>query len=135
MKGKEKGSYVLLAGAVLSLVAAAAYLVFGLMSQTFVGNIFLVFLVAAACGCLLFFYNGFFADYLPAVISALSACGLILLGKDSVNDLTAFFVGMGDYFGNADNVGPRAAIFVIMLVSLLVVIIGSFMKNGKKAEA
>ena len=132
MKGKSAGAYVLLVSAILSLVAAAAYLVFGLTSQTFAAPIFLLVLAAAAGGIALLVYHGFFADYVPPICAALLAASFVTLMRDSIDDLTAFFVGMGNYFGNADNAGPRVAIAALMLAAGLVTIVGSFLGREKK---
>ena len=45
--------------------------------------------------------------------------------------ITAFFVGMGNYFGNAENVGPRVLVAVFMLLSLLAELIAAFMRRVK----
>lgn len=132
LKGKSAGAYVLMVSEVLCLVATVAYLIFGLSSGTFVGSVFALLLIAALGGAALCFYRGFFADYIPPVMTALVTAGLVLLARDSINDLTAFMVGMGDYFGNADNAGPRIMIAAVMLLTILVTIIGSFMKREKK---
>lgn len=132
LKGKSAGSYVLMLSTVLSLAATVAYLIFGLSSGTFVGSIFALLLIATLGGAALFFYRGFFADYIPPVVTALVTAGLVLLARDSINDLTAFMVGMGDYFGNADNAGPRIMIAAVMLLTILVTIVGSFMPREKK---
>lgn len=132
LKGKSAGSYVLMVSTVLSLVATVAYLVFGLGSGTFVSAIFVLLLIATLGGVALCFYQGFFADYIPPVITALVTAGLVLLARDSIDDLTAFMVGMGDYFGNADNAGPRVMIAAVMLLTIIVTVIGSFMARERK---
>ena len=134
LKGKTAGSRVLFAATVLSLVACVVYLVFGLTANVFNSTIFGILCAFTVVGFVSCAYTGFFTDYLPAVASALGAAGLITLGKDSVNDLTAFFVGMGDYFGNADNVGPRVLVFALILLASLVTFIGAFLGSRKKAE-
>ena len=131
--GKTKGQILLMLATFLALAAAIAYLVFGLASGTFQPVLLVLPLAAAAVGAVLCFYRGFLADYLPAVLSAVMTGGLVLLIRDSIDDITAFFVGMGNYFGNADNVGPRAAIAVIMLLCVIFTIAGAFMKQEKKA--
>lgn len=131
-KGKFKGRVVLAIAAALALLSAVLYLIFGLASGTFQASLLLLPLAAALVGAALWFYRGFFADYLPAVLTALMSGGLILLVRDSIDDLTAFFVGMGDYFGNADNVGPRAAIAVVMLLCIVLAIVGSFLRQEKE---
>ena len=135
LKGKSAGSYALMVSTILSLAATVMYLVFGLSFQTFVGTIFVLPLVATLLGLAQWFYNGFFADYIPPVITALVTASLVLLVRDSIDDFTALFVGMGDYFGHAENAGPRVAIGVAMLLCVLVTIIGSFMAKGTKKEA
>lgn len=132
LKNKTPGAYVLMASAVLCLLATVMYLVFGLSTGVLVGNILILLLLACVGGAVLCFYNGFFADYIPPVLTALVTAGLVLLVRDSIDDLTAFMVGMGDYFGNADNAGPRVMIAVVMLLTILVTIIGSFMSREKK---
>ena len=132
-KGQSKGQILLRIATVLALVSAIGYLIFGLASGTFQPVLLVLPLAGAAVGAVLCFYHGFFADYLHAVLSAVMTASLVLLIRDSVDDLTAFFVGMGNYFGNADNVGPRLTVAGIMLVCILVTIIGAFMRQEKKA--
>ncbi|MBR1814017.1 MAG: hypothetical protein IJ773_09370 [Lachnospiraceae bacterium] len=133
LKGKSAGSHVLFAATVLSLVACVAYSVFGLSAHVFNTTIFGILCVMTLVGLLSSLYTGVFTDYLPAIATALGAAGLITLGKDSVNDLTAFFVGMGDYFGNADNVGPRVLVFALILLASVVTFVGAFLGSRKKA--
>ena len=133
-KGKSVGAYVLMVSTVLSLAATVAYLIFGLSSGTFVGSIFALILIAALGGVILWFYDGFFSDYIPPVCTALVTASFVLLIRDSIDDLTAFFVGMGDYFGHAENAGPRVGIAVVMLLAVLVTIIGSFIGREKSSK-
>jgi hypothetical protein len=135
LKERTAGAYVLLGSAVLNLVALAAYGIFGLNTGTFVAEIFALLLVSLLLGVLRWFYRGFFADYIPPVCAALVTASLLRLIMDSIDDFTAFVVGMGNYFGNADNAGPRVGITVIMLLSILTTIVGSFFNKEKKVSA
>lgn len=132
-KGKPAGQKGLFLAAVLGAASATAYLIFGNMAQVFQAPIFAILCGMTAAGLLGCVYHGFFADYLPPVMAALAAAGLVRLGQDSINDLTAFFVGMGDYFGNADNVGPRVLIFVLILLTALTAMISTFLKSREAA--
>ena len=132
IKSKSVGAYVMLAATALCLIATIMYLAFGIASQTFAGGIFVCLLLSFLLGVVLFFYDGYFGDFIPLVIVALVSVGLMLLIADSINDITALFAGMGDYFGNADNVGIRLVIAVFMLVGILTAVVGAFLRRVKK---
>ncbi len=134
-KGKTAGQIVLMIAVALSVIASVAYLIFGLASGTFKPVLLLLPLAAALAGLAACIWHGFAADYLFPVCTALLTASLVLLGRDSIDDLTAFFVGMGDYFGNANNVGPRVAVAVILLLGIITAIIGSFLRQEKKEAA
>ena len=57
---------------------------------------------------------------------------LAFMIEDSINDITAMFVGMGNLFGNAANVPVRVVVAVGMLISIILSVIGSFKKRTKK---
>lgn len=76
-----------------------------------------------------------FADCIPIVMIVLMSVALVLLIADSIDDVTALFVGMGDYFGNADNVGMRVTLAVFMILSIITAIVGSFFSRVRKQEA
>lgn len=132
VKKKFAGPCTLMISTILSLAATVVYLIFGLRSETFVSTIFVLLIAATLCDFIQWFYDGFATDYIPPVVTALVTASLILLVRDSIDDFTAFFVGMGDYFGNADNAGPRVVIGVIMLLCIVITIIDSFMVRENK---
>lgn len=134
LREKSVGAYFLLASTVLALAATVLYLIFGISSGTFTGSIFVLALIATLLSAAALFYSGFLADYIPAAATALFTASLVLLIENSIDDVTAFFVGMGDYFGNADNVGFRVAVAVAMLAAIVLTIAGAFLRQGNKQD-
>ncbi|MBQ1492579.1 MAG: hypothetical protein IIZ39_11530 [Blautia sp.] len=131
-KGKPAGKKALIVATFLGLVGAISYMIFAFSANVFSFPICALLWALVVVGILGCAYDGFLADYLPPIMAALSAAGLVRLGWDSVDDLTAFFVGMGNYFGNADNVGPRVFIFALILLTALVTMVGAFLGKEQK---
>lgn len=131
-KIRVSGSISLIASVAVSLAAAVLYLIFGVSSGTFVGSILALTAAATAVQAVALIYKGFFADYLPIASVALMAAALMQFAGNSVDDVTAFFVGMGNYFGNADNVGFRVVIVVAMLAAIILSIVNAFAKPKQK---
>ena len=77
-------------------------------------------------------YQGALEGYAAIAMAALMMVSFLLLANNSIDDITAFFVGMGNYFGNAENVGPRVLVAVFMLLSLLAELIAAFMRRVKR---
>ena len=125
-KNKSVGFYLQFAASALAVVALIAY-IFGAASHTFLASIFVCLLIGVAVGVLLVFYRGTFSVYAMVAMSVIMAVSFILLANDSINDITAMMVGMGDYFGNAENVGPRFAVAVFILLSVILDVVASFM--------
>lgn len=132
LKNKSVGYYVLLGAAVLGLITSIMYLAFGLASHTFSGGIFACALISFLCIVVLVFYDGYFADFVPLAAIVIMSLALVLLVGDSIDDITAFVVGMGNYFGNADNVGMRVTVAIFMLLTIIASIVGSFMRRTKE---
>ncbi len=135
LKTKSVGYYILLASTVLGLIVSVMYIAFGVSSHTFAAGIFVCALFAFLLGVALAIYEGVFADCIPIVMIVLMSVALVLLIADSIDDVTALFVGMGDYFGNADNVGMRVTLAVFMILSIITAIVGSFFSRVRKQEA
>lgn len=133
-KNKSAGFYLQLAASVLAVVALIAYIIFGAASQTFTSSIFLCLLISAALGVFLVFYRGIVSPYAMVAMAVLMMVSFVLLANNSIDDITAMMVGMGDYFGNAENVGPRVLVAVFMLLSMLIAIVASFMRRTKADE-
>lgn len=128
-KEKAVGWYLNALATVLAVAALIAYIVFGTVSQTFVPAVCICLCVAVALGVVMIFYHGAPANYAAIALAVLMMIAFLFLANDSIDDITALMVGMGDYFGNAENVGPRVLVAVFMLLSLLVEIVSSFMSR------
>ncbi len=126
-KNKSVGFYLQFAASALAVVALIAYIIFGAASHTFLASIFVCLLIGVAVGVLLVFYRGTFSVYAMVAMAVIMAVSFILLANDSIDDITAMMVGMGDYFGNAENVGPRFAVAVFILLSVILDVVASFM--------
>lgn len=124
--------YFGIAATALGALSAIGYLIFGIASGTFQGGIFACALVGTAIGALLLFYDGYFADFIRIAFVVVMTTGLLLLINNSIDDITAWMVGMGNYFGNADNVGPRLAIAVLLLLAAISGIVASFSEKRQK---
>lgn len=131
-KGKAMGYYVTVAAVALYLIAVIMYLIFGIASATFSAGIFVCLLIGFAVGVFALFYDGYFGDYLPFAMIALVTAGLMMLIENSIDDITALFVGMGSYFGNADNVGMRLTIVIMLVIGVITTIVGAFLKKSKE---
>lgn len=132
LSGKAGGYYLNLAASVISLAALVIYLIFGIVSGTFAVSVFASLLGGTVLGIILLFYDGFVGDYIPLGMVLLYSMSLAFMIEDSINDITAMFVGMGNLFGNAANVPVRVVVAVGMLISILLSVIGSFKKRTKK---
>lgn len=131
MKEKASGYYFILAAAVFSLAAAIVYLIFGIIAEVFQPVLFICLAAGMILGMVPLFYRGFWDDYIPLVMVLFYSAAIALLIMDSINDITAMFVGMGNLFGNAANVPARAAVALCTLISIITVIIGSFKKQNR----
>lgn len=130
-KNKSAGWYLSAVSTLLAVVALIAYIVFGTSSQTFVPAICICLVAAVVLGAAMVLYQGALEGYAAIAMAALMMVSFLLLANNSIDDITAFFVGMGNYFGNAENVGPRVLVAVFMLLSLLAELIAAFMRRVK----
>lgn len=133
LKNKTLGWYLNAIATVLAVAALIAYIVFAIASQTFVLAICLCLCAAVVLGVIKVFYSGALACYASIAQVTLLMCAFLLLANDSIDDITALMVGMGSYFGNAENVGPRVLVAVFMLLSLLLGIVASFLRRTKES--
>ena len=131
LKGKTAGTYFLAAATLFGLISAILYLIFGVISGTFVASIFIFSVIAVVLDAVQLVCIGFFADYIPIASSTFLTISLVQLIGNSIDDVTAFFVGMGDYFGNANNVGFRVVIALTMAGTILLTIIGAFLRQRR----
>lgn len=131
-KEKAVGWYLNALATVLAVAALIAYIVFGAASQTFVPAVCICLCVAVALGAVMIFYQGALANYAAIALVALMMIAFLFLANDSIDDITALMVGMGDYFGHAENVGPRVLVAVFMWLSLIVGIVASFMRRKRE---
>ena len=129
-KNKSAGWYLSAVSTLLAVIALIAYIAFGTSSQTFVPAICICLVAAVALGAVMVLYQGALEGYAAIAMAALMMVSFLLLANNSIDDITAFFVGMGNYFGNAEN-GPRVLVAVFMLLSLLAELVAAFMRRVK----
>lgn len=127
-KEKSIGYYCILGATILGLVIAIMYGAFGSSSQTFSAGILVCLIIGIVCGIGLFFYDGFVGDFLVVAIVAMFSLALGLFIINSVGDFTEFITPVGMY-GNADNMGMRITLIVMIVVSIIAVIVGGFMSR------
>lgn len=131
-KQKSAGYFISAAAAVIGLVTAVMYLVFGISSGTLSAGILVCLLVGTVAGIVAMFYEGLLTDVLVLAMAVLFAVALGLLVPNSAGDFTEFLTPVGMY-GNAANMGMRFTLAALMGVGMIVGIVGCFLSRKKKA--
>lgn len=121
--GRDVGTYLGIAGGIIGIAAAAAYLIYGASNMLVLLPLLAGIVVEAA---------SLFVDHDILVILAPVCCmvSLCTFVMDSVYIFVAYFFNLA-MFGDITLIGPVSRICILTGVSVILLLISSFTKNTK----
>lgn len=130
---KSIGFWLALAASVVALVGLIVYFAYIGKGGLANAGVIIPLIVAIACGVVLFFYNGTFADFLPVVAAVMTAIALGVSLSDGVGNI-ADYVSEIVMYGDAGLAGLNFAMVAIFAVGVLLYVVSCFMKKERKID-
>ena len=130
---KSIGFWLALAASVVALVGLIVYFAYIGKGGLVNAGVIIPLIVAIACGVVLFFYNGAFADFLPVVAAVMTAIALGVSLSDGVGNI-ADYVSEIVMYGDAGLAGLNFAMVAIFALGVLLYVLSCFMKKERKID-